>query len=192
MPKDSSGVRHTGAQGLFDDVDEMAQIAQIAQIAQRAAAANTDAYEMHGVQSRARRDQWYAGDKEATVGRRMAWDSRVSRFFGKITGKKAEDDDEDGTKDLVANMVAMAGGIAAGVGGGSQQNHNRGGGGSVSYSIARGAHGHEHMCREGEVEALESPWLKECGMVRVKSSVPGGCQIVSKNMFQRDDGGGGW
>lgn len=35
--------------------------------------------------------------------------------------------------------------------------------------------------------AVESPWLKECGMIRVKSDNPGGCHIVAKPFIVRDN-----
>lgn len=40
--------------------------------------------------------------------------------------------------------------------------------------------------RGWDTGAVESLWLKECGMIRVKSDNPGGCHIVAKPFILRD------
>jgi hypothetical protein len=39
------------------------------------------------------------------------------------------------------------------------------------------------------VDVIDSLWLRECGMVRVKSDDAGGCHIVPKSNIQEDEWG---
>jgi hypothetical protein len=38
-----------------------------------------------------------------------------------------------------------------------------------------------------DMDPVESPWLRECGMVKVKSKDPGGCHIVPKSVIQKSE-----
>lgn len=38
-----------------------------------------------------------------------------------------------------------------------------------------------------DVEPVDSPWLRECGMVMVRSKDPGGCHIVPKSMIEKSE-----
>jgi hypothetical protein len=38
-----------------------------------------------------------------------------------------------------------------------------------------------------DIDPVDSPWLRECGMVRVKSDDAGGCHIVPKSSIQKND-----
>jgi hypothetical protein len=38
-----------------------------------------------------------------------------------------------------------------------------------------------------DIDPTDSPWLRECGMVRVKSDDAGGCHIIPKSSIQKSD-----
>jgi hypothetical protein len=38
-----------------------------------------------------------------------------------------------------------------------------------------------------DIDPVDSPWLRECGMVRVKSDDGGGCHIVPKSCIRKNE-----
>ncbi|KAF1850623.1 uncharacterized protein K460DRAFT_327680 [Cucurbitaria berberidis CBS 394.84] len=54
------------------------------------------------------------------------------------------------------------------------------------YVIVRRPETPEPVYTGEDVDPVDSPWLRECGMVRVKSDDPGGCHIVPKSVIQKN------
>jgi hypothetical protein len=140
--------------------------------------AHANAHEMHQVQTRQLGEQ---NTKDAKVARRIARgkpaESRLECFVARVFARhdKKSDNFEDGDEKEE----------------------------DLSERIMVGARG-KSMVEEDSVyqprdSAADSLFLKECGMVRVKGNVPGGCLIVPRNFLLRDDfaykedrEGGGW
>jgi len=55
------------------------------------------------------------------------------------------------------------------------------------YKIVRRPATPEQVYHAEDVEAVDSPWLRECGMVKVKSDGAGGCHIVSKTDIEKSE-----
>jgi len=53
----------------------------------------------------------------------------------------------------------------------------------VEYKIVRRPTTLEADWKVEDVQVVDSVWLQECGMVRVKSGNPGGCHIVSGSVI---------
>ena len=55
------------------------------------------------------------------------------------------------------------------------------------YKIVRRPATPDQVYHAEDVEAVDSPWLRECGMVKVKSEGAGGCHIVSKTDIEKSE-----
>lgn len=148
MPKDPNRVNHRGAQGLFDDIDDVSHA------------------EEHELQDASRR----AAAKEAKRAQRIARgkpaESKLSCLFAKVLSKRDKKDDgfehfEDG---IVSESITVTPEI------------------KVTVPETKG-----YRYRDWDTGAVESPWLRECGMIRVKSNEPGGCRIVAKPFLLKDN-----
>lgn len=53
--------------------------------------------------------------------------------------------------------------------------------------IARTPSTPEPVYTTEDVDSVDSPWLQECGMVRINSDDRGGCHIVPKESIQKDE-----
>ena len=71
---------------------------------------------------------------------------------------------------------------------GAWEGNRSGGRARVSYNIVRRPKTPDPVYQDKDVQPVDSPWLRECGMVKVKSKNPGGCHIVSKTIIQREEG----
>lgn len=158
MGKDS---HHRGARGLFDDMDD---------------ASPNEAHEMHNVEKMKRRQREQM-NKEAKRAQRLAMgkpaESKLSYLFTRAFSKNDKKDDDVDEFEPSANekenfppRVAVATGAKA--------------------MVMAGETAKYHRNREWDTGAVESPWLKECGMIRVKSNNPGGCHIVAKPFILKD------
>jgi hypothetical protein len=168
MPTGPHGQAHTGTYGLFDDPDELAQTIAL-----------EETHEIHRLEGQIRRQERrdrHEDRKEEKAAKRKASrrapKSKISLLFGKIFGGKysgsirkparlSGSDDED----------AMAAKEAKGTG----------------YKIVRRPVTPETVYHAEDVEAVDSLWLRECGMVKVKSDGGGGCHIVSKTDIEKSE-----
>jgi len=183
MPTDPHGQAHTGTYGLFDDPDETAQTT-----------AREEAHEIHRLESQIRRQE-----------RR---DRRLDRKEEKKAAKRAAAGKAAGLKPQ-SKIVGLLGRVFGGrvpttvIGGpaGSVEG-NKGGDDSEGeegvkkvervkrpgYKIVRRPATPEQVYHAEDVDAsVDSPWLRECGMVKVKSEGAGGCHIVSKTDIEKSE-----
>ena len=128
---------------------------------------HSEAHELHHVQKTSRRHQT---NKEARMAERIARgkpaESKLSCLFAKVLPRS---DRKDGFERFDDEKEDPSQGITITVNGNAMP------GESPMYQN-----------RVWDIGAVESPWLKECGMIRVKSNSPGGCHIVAKPFILRD------
>jgi len=182
MPTDPHGQAHTGTYGLFDDPDEIAQTT-----------AREEAHEIHRLEGQIRRQE-----------RR---DRRLDRKEEKKAAKRAAAGKAAGLKPQ-SKIVGLLGRVFGGrisptkVGGSAVSGEgNAGGDGDggegvkkvervkrPGYIIVRRPATPDQVYHAEDVDAsVDSPWLRECGMVRVKSEGKGGCHIVSKTDIEKSE-----
>jgi hypothetical protein len=58
---------------------------------------------------------------------------------------------------------------------------------TTEYVVVRRPSTPEIVYTAGEIDPVDSPWLRECGMVRVISDDAGGCHVVPKSRIQKND-----
>ncbi|KAL1795906.1 hypothetical protein ACET3X_006130 [Alternaria dauci] len=169
MPKDPHGQAHTGTYGLFDDPDELAQ-----------ATAREESHEIHRLEGQIRRQKRRdrrldrkdeKAAKRAAAGKESK--SRISSLFGRFFGIKDSEsshepgrslgsDDEDGDVKKSARKP--------------------------EYIIVRRPVTPKRVYHAEDVDtSVNSLWLNECGMVKVKSDDVGGYHIVSKTEIEKSD-----
>jgi hypothetical protein len=158
MPRDRHGVLHAGSLGLFDDPDEL-----------DAARARAERHEREHlellIQRQIRREarQFRKDLKTAESASQLPWPiSWLSRLFGggKDTTPVPDGDEVKKVREIHEPMV---------------------------YVIVRRPETPELVYTEDDVDHVDSPWLEECGMVRVRSKDPGGCHIVSKSRILKSE-----
>jgi hypothetical protein len=172
MPTDKHGVTHAGTRGLFDDEQE-----------NYVSVERSERHEIEHLQSQVRRHErredrkerreQRAADRAAKGNSKPPWP--VS-WIGKIFGEG---------KDLSPEPSP-----AKPVGGTSQGGNNdpakeirvkRG------WVVVRKPPTPEPVYTADDIDPVDSPWLRECGMVRVRSDDVGGCHIVPKSSIQKND-----
>jgi hypothetical protein len=177
MPKDPQGQAHTGTYGLFDDPDELAQTT-----------AREEAHEIHRLQGQIRRlerrdrrldRKEEKAAKRVAAGKAPKYKSKISSFLGRVFGSgrrssssiggpdvpsRHGDSDEDNEEMKKVERVKRPG-----------------------YRIVRRPVTPEQVYHAEDVDAVDSPWLRECGMVKVKSEGAGGCHIVSKTDIEKSE-----
>ncbi|EDU48072.1 conserved hypothetical protein [Pyrenophora tritici-repentis Pt-1C-BFP] len=164
MPRDPSGVPHTGTLGLFDDVDELAT-----------STALTTSHELHRLKGQIRRlerhdiseaRRQYREDgrevrrdnrnakKEKGKGKEGWWKSifstktpKTAREFAESERLQSTYEKEDGEDSEPDNR---------------QKN--------IQYRIVRRPTTPEAPWKAEDVQSVDSIWLQECGMVRVRNS----------------------
>ncbi|KAH7072029.1 hypothetical protein BKA63DRAFT_567958 [Paraphoma chrysanthemicola] len=172
MPTDQHGVTHAGALGLYDDADE-----------KMAADQRLERHQREHLRTMIRREQRREGRqqrKEAKATKREAegrsvllrpgsWlekalhrekHSRTESHRLKL-GEDGIDDDKKPTKGQMRV--------------------------TTEYVVVRRPATPEPAHTAEDIDPIDSPWLRECGMVRVKSDDSGGCHIVPKNSIQKND-----
>tara|TARA_R110002003_G_scaffold105_3_gene8744 strand:- start:15825 stop:16346 length:522 start_codon:yes stop_codon:yes gene_type:complete len=173
MPTDQHGVTHAGALGLFDDVDE-----------NNAAAERSERHERECLETVIRREHRRAGRqhrKEAKAARReirgRSIPSWPASWFGKVLhgGKHSSHDSGsskldngasgDEEKDTVRGRIRL----------------------TTEYVVVPRPVTPDPVYTAEDIDPVDSPWLRECGMVRVKSDDNGGCHIVPKSSIQKHD-----
>jgi hypothetical protein len=178
MPKDPSGQTHTGTYGLFDDPDEIATTT--------AHAENNELHQLEGVIRREERHDRHLDRKEERVDQRLDRKaakaakrvaagkppkSRIHSFLGNVFGGR--DDVADG--DEAVRLVA----------GDTRKERRRGK--RAEYTIVKKPKTPEPVYYADDVIPIDSPWLRECGMVKVKSKDVAGCHIIPKISIQKGE-----
>ena len=122
-----------------------------------------EVHELHHVQKTSRREVRMA----ERIARGKPAESKISCLFAKVLPRNDKRDGferfDNGKEDLSKGIAIVVNGKA--ISGEDPVYQNRG----------------------WDTGAVESPWLKECGMIRVKSDNPGGCHIVAKPFILRDN-----
>jgi hypothetical protein len=157
MPTDTHGVTHAGSLGLFDDVDETF-----------AAAARSERHERENLESAICRHERRAG-RQYRKAAKTPWHTS---FFGKLFG---------GHKDHNTEQVSVEGGLVEVKDSSDEESDNDG------FEIVRRPEMPEKIYSAEDIDPVNSPWLRECGMVRVRSDDAGGCHIVPKSRIGKDD-----
>jgi hypothetical protein len=175
MPKDPHGQAHTGTYGLYDDPDELAQTT-----------AREEAHEIHCLQGQIRRQERRdrrldrkeeKAAKRVAAGKAPKSKSKIASLLGRVFrgGRRSSssiggpavpsrhgDSDDDNEEMKKVERVKRPG-----------------------YRIVRRPVTPEQVYHAEDVDAVDSPWLRECGMVKVKSEGAGGCHIVSKSDIEK-------
>ncbi|KAF2034136.1 hypothetical protein EK21DRAFT_97628 [Setomelanomma holmii] len=174
MPTDQHGVTHAGSLGLFDDDIEI-----------KAAADRSERHERDRLATLLRREERRAGrrhrrearsaEREAHRGSTSSW---RGSWFGKTFGSRIHEDRGSEKKTLLGergvdeeNEPPPTGCIRI----------------STEYTVVRGPVSPSPVYTAEDIDPVDSPWLRECGMVRVKSEESGGCHIVPKSNIQKND-----
>ncbi|KAJ4364556.1 hypothetical protein N0V83_009152 [Neocucurbitaria cava] len=185
MPTDVHGQTHAGSLGLFDDDTEHDNAT---------ARAERHEYErLEGVIRRqerrdarqSRKDQKAAEHRAAAAaqGKSKLLPRWLGRLFGGGGGKDLSSDDATPPARPVAVAEGQRGrGIEEERGRSRIPRRNM-----EEYVIVRRPETPEPVYTGEDVDAVDSPWLRECGMVRVKSDDPGGCHIVPKSVVQKNE-----
>lgn len=175
MPTDAHGVTHAGTLGLFDDIDENA-----------AAALRAERHERETLETAIRRHERRAGrqrrrdaqtaEREAAGKSKLPWHlSWFARLFG--GGKDSSPDSR--------HTGAVDGILADGSGKGKARKEDEYE--TSGFKVIRKPSTPEPVYTAEDVDPVDSPWLRECGVVRVKSDDGGGCHIVPKSSIQKSD-----
>jgi hypothetical protein len=179
MPKDPHGQTHTGTYGLFDDPDEIATTT--------AHAEKHELHQLEGVIRREERHDRHLDHKEARADRRLDRKrekaakrvaagkppkSKIHTFLGKIFGGT-----DVGDSDEAVRLVGEDG----------VKERKRRRGKRAEYAIVRKSKTLEPVYYAEDVDPVDSPWLRECGMVKVQSKDSGGCHIVPKCSIQKGE-----
>jgi len=182
MPTDRHGQAHTGTYGLFDDPDEIAQTT-----------AREEAHEIHRLEGQIRRQE----RRDRPLDRKEEKKAAKRVAAGKAAGLKPQ-------SEIVGLIGRVFGGnkTSSTIGGpGVSVEGNAGGdrdGGEgvkkvervkrPGYKIVRRPVTPDQVYHAEDVDAsVDSPWLRECGMVQVKSEGAGGCHIVSKTDIEKSE-----
>jgi hypothetical protein len=165
MPTDAHGVTHAGALGLFDDFDENA--AAIARSERHACENLETAIRRHERRAgRQHRRNFKATKRQAAGKSKLLWPILwLEKLFG-------------GGKDL--DPIVPTSRPAEGHG--KIQECEASG-----FTVIRKPSTPEPAYTAQDVDPVDSPWSRECGMVRVKSDDVGGCHIVPKSSLQKSE-----
>ncbi|KAF2849740.1 hypothetical protein T440DRAFT_124964 [Plenodomus tracheiphilus IPT5] len=168
MPTNRHGMYHSGSLGLFDDPDEI-----------EAAERRRDRHEIEHHQAQIRRMQRQDEQdkrqrlKEDNQAKRISQGKSPRPWYSRMFGRSKEERGEAG----------LAG---SGARGSEKVDESSAGGGKKEYEyvIVRRPSTPEVTYTEDDIDAVDSPWLEACSMVRVKSDDYGGCHIVPKSSIQ--------
>jgi len=157
MPTDVHGITHAGTIGLFDDDDENAR-----------SLARAERHEIKDLEKGIRRRERHAARKlrkeqKVADGQGESSDrpkpSRSASWFGQLFGgtKEPAREQNEGDVEKPAEWAIVAKPEPT------------------------------QVCTVEDVDPVDSPFLRECGMVRVVSHDAGGCHIVPKSRIEKND-----
>lgn len=158
MPIDIHGQVHAGSLGLFDDDNEHRRAVDRAERRER------EYLEKVIRREERREDRIYR--KDVKTAERVAAGKPAQSWFSRIFHRNRNDEPGENEND-----VTKEGRIPV---------RERG-----EYVIVRKPPTPEPVYTEDDMDPVDSPWLNACGMVRVKSTDPGGCHIVPKSSIQK-------
>ncbi|CAA9960511.1 hypothetical protein PTMSG1_03913 [Pyrenophora teres f. maculata] len=180
MPRDPTGVPHTGTLGLFDDPDELA-----------ASTALATSHELHRLKGQIRRlerhdvsaarRQYREGSKERRKDGKK--DKGKEGWWCKIfnsSNKAARPNSSLSKSNLSSENMTTANTLRSNYGPEDEEEYKNNKHKIIHYEIVRRPTTPEAEWKAEDVQSVDSIWLQECGMVRVKSGCPGGCRIVSE------------
>lgn len=179
MPTDAHGQTHAGSLGLFDDDTEHDN-----------ATARAERHEYSRLEGEIRRQErrdarQFRKDQKAAEHRAAAAQGKsklLPRWLGRLFGGGGGKDLSPDHATPPARPVAVEGQQRGGLEGERERSRipRRN---MEEYVIVRRPETPEPVYTGEDIDAVDSPWLRECGMVRVKSDDPGGCHIVPKSVI---------
>jgi hypothetical protein len=172
MPTDQHGMTHAGAIGLFDDDDERDAVTERSERHERKRL-DAKIRQRERRADRQERKETKATNQEAKGRpkplRAPSW---IENLFGRrkdLTPKPAAkrrvgntDEDQSDQSDMSIRVT-------------------------TEYVVVRRPPTPQPEYTADDIDPTESPWLRECGMVRVKSDDGGGYHIVPKNSIQKSN-----
>ncbi|KAH7377919.1 hypothetical protein DE146DRAFT_586963, partial [Phaeosphaeria sp. MPI-PUGE-AT-0046c] len=165
MPTDQHGVTHSGTIGLFDDDDELQTAMTRAERHERERLeAQIRRHEQHG-QRKERKEARAAIKQGREISKLVSLFLWPGRLFGRGKKSKLDATSSKGEADKPAS----------------------GGHETTEYVVVRRTLTLEMVYTAQDVDPIDSSWLQECGMERVKSDGAGGCHIVPKSSVQNSD-----
>jgi hypothetical protein len=173
MPTDKHGVTHAGTIGLFDDEEQENYVS----------VERSERHEIEHLQSQIRRHdrreerkdrrEQRAANRAAKGKSKLSWS--IS-WMGKVF---------DGGKDLSPEPSPAKPVVGTSQGGNNDPVKKIRV--KTEWVVVRKPPTPEPVYTAGDIDPVDSPWLRECGMVRVKSDDAGGCHIVPKSSIQKND-----
>jgi hypothetical protein len=171
MPTDKHGVTHAGTVGLFDDDGENYTSVE-----------RSERHEIEHLQSQIRRHErcedrkerreLKAADRGAKGKSKLQW---PMSWIGKVFG---------GDKDLSPDSSSARPGDGKGQGGNEPVRDICV---KTERVVVRKPPTPEPVYTADDIDPVDSPWLGEYGMVRVKSDDPGRCHIVPKSSIEKNN-----
>jgi hypothetical protein len=181
MPTDQHGITHAGALGLFDDEDENAnttagaerhEVAALEKVIRRADRRTKRNLRKanKAVQQEAQGEQHEAHGK-AELPRQVSWLHRL--FSGSkdstseaVPARPVDEKEFDSDEQEIPKMSKKI---------------------QTEWTVVRRPVTPDAVYTAQDVDPVNSPFLRECGMVRVVSDDAGGCHIVPKSTIQKSD-----
>jgi hypothetical protein len=172
MPTDQHGMTHTGAIGLFDDDDERDAVTERSERHERKRL-ESKIRRRERRADRQKRKEAKAADQEAKGRPKLL---RAPSWIENLFGGRKDLSSEPATGRFVGNTDKDR----------SDQSDM-----SIrvttEYVVIRRPPTPQPEYTTDDIDPTDSPWLRECGMVRVKSDNDGGCHIVPKSSIQKSD-----
>ncbi|CAO2653610.1 Nn.00g030210.m01.CDS01 [Neocucurbitaria sp. VM-36] len=185
MPTDVHGQTHAGSFGLFDDDAEHNDAIARAERHEHERLEGLIRRQERREKRRFRKDEKVAGRSNAAhtkskLPRSMSW---LGKLFGGGGGRDLSLEAATARSVAAATDSADEGRVEG-------ENSRKGKlpeRQMSEYVIVRKPETPEPVYTGEDVDATDSPWLRACGMVRVKSDDPGGCHIVPKSVIQKNE-----
>ncbi|KAH7084328.1 hypothetical protein FB567DRAFT_593800 [Paraphoma chrysanthemicola] len=173
MPTDQHGVTHAGALGLYDDADETMAADQRLERHQREHLGTVIRREQRRVRRQHRKEAntpKSEAEGRSVLLRPRSWLEKAlhREHHSRIESSPLKLGEEDGTG---GDKKPAKGQIKV----------------TTEYVVVRRPATPEPTYTAEDIDPIDSPWLRECGMVRVKSDDCGGCHIVPKNSIHKNN-----
>lgn len=168
MPTDHHGVTHAGALGLFDDDDENAATTARAERHEIASLQKVIRREERRTKRKVRKEDKAAqreADGKPRLPRSASWLSRLFSGSGSESSTTRFVDENDDEKKTAAMPIRV----------------------TTEWTVVRRDVTPDAVYTAQDVDPVDSPFLREFGMVRVVSDDAGGCHIVPKSTIQKSD-----